>query len=146
VRIDAKKIVRAVREACAAYDTVLVEGSGGLLVPIDTKRTLLDVAQEIGLPVLLVAANRLGVINHTLLSLNELARRGMRCAGVVFNATDPKLPQEIAEDNPRIVKAHGGVTVLGALPFMMTKQTGDAECRIFVDIVKKVRGYGLKRA
>ena len=146
VRIDAKKIVCAVHEACAAYEVVLVEGSGGLLVPLDTKRTLLDVAQGLGIAVVLVAANRLGVVNHTLLSLSELARRGMRCAGVVFNATDPKLPAEIAVDNPRIVKAHSGVTVFGPLPFTKKKQMSDAERRIVTGIVKKVQGYGLERA
>jgi dethiobiotin synthetase len=146
VRIDVKKIIRAVREAASMYDAVLIEGSGGLLVPVDAKRTLLDIAESMGLAVLLVAANRLGVINHTLLSLNELKHRGMRCIGVVFNAIDTALHKEIAADNLRIVKTLGATDVFGPLPFSKSNAMTDAQRRVFSGIVKKVRGYGLADA
>jgi dethiobiotin synthetase len=86
------------------------------------------------------------VINHTLLSLNELKHRGMRCIGVVFNAIDTALHKEIAADNLRIVKSLGATDVFGPLPFSKSNAMTDAQRRVFSGIVKKVRGYGLADA
>lgn len=78
-----------VRETLAAvsqrHASVVVEGAGGWLVPITQEYTFADLAVELGWPVLVVAANRLGVLNHTLLTLEAIARRGLSCAGVVLN-------------------------------------------------------------
>lgn len=72
---------------------VVVEGAGGWLVPLDAHRTLADFAGQLGLPVLLVAANRLGALNHTLLTTRAIADAGLPCAGVYLNtlgdANDP---------------------------------------------------------
>ncbi|MDP3938717.1 MAG: dethiobiotin synthase [Deltaproteobacteria bacterium] len=82
-----------IREACARlearHDVVLVEGAGGLLVPIDGKTTMADLARTLGCPLIVVARQRLGTINHTLLTLREADRRGLRIAGVVLNEWDP---------------------------------------------------------
>jgi dethiobiotin synthetase len=76
---------------------VVVEGAGGWLVPITREFTFADLAVELGWPVLVVAANRLGVLNHTLLTLEAIARRGLRCAGVVLNqAGEVKEDEKIA--------------------------------------------------
>ncbi len=63
---------------------VLVEGAGGVLVPLGGEETMLDLMQALGLPVLLVVANRLGCINHALLSLQALQARGIAVAGMVL--------------------------------------------------------------
>jgi len=64
---------------------LVVEGAGGAMSPIADETTVLDVAAELQLPVVLIAANRLGVVNHTLLSLAAAAARGLSCIGVVLN-------------------------------------------------------------
>ncbi|BAU47034.1 dithiobiotin synthetase [Sulfurifustis variabilis] len=69
-------------------DTVVVEGVGGWRVPIDERHTMADVAVRIGLPVLLVAGVRLGCLNHTLLTVEAIARDGCRLAGCVANRVD----------------------------------------------------------
>jgi dethiobiotin synthetase len=66
-------------------DLTIVEGAGGLMVPIEEKLLMIDLIERLGFPVLLVARTTLGTINHTLLSLEALRRRGVRAAGIVLS-------------------------------------------------------------
>jgi len=128
-RILESRIRRSLEILSEHFDFVIIEGSGGLMVPVSRKRLLIDWVRELGLPVLLVAGNRLGAINHTLLSLETLETRKMEILGVIFNnlqglrslkgvkAPDP-LRNVVLEDNPKVVRALSGQSVLGVLPWM----------------------------
>lgn len=70
----------------AHYDIVLIEGAGGLMVPLTRELLTIDYAAEQGWPVIFVTSGRLGSINHTLLAWEALERRGMPLAAVVYNA------------------------------------------------------------
>lgn len=72
-------------ELADAHELVVVEGAGGWLVPVDDDRTMADLAGLLDLPVLVVAANRLGVLNHTLLTVGAIRESGLVCAGVYLN-------------------------------------------------------------
>ncbi|MDP3790770.1 MAG: dethiobiotin synthase [Candidatus Omnitrophota bacterium] len=98
------------------FDTVIIEGTGGLLVPLDEDRLLIDVIREFRLPVLLVAGNRAGAINHTLLSIEALRSRDIKIIGTIFNNAANDTDEIILKDNPRIVKALSGIEVFGILP------------------------------
>ncbi|KAB2961909.1 MAG: dethiobiotin synthase [Thermoanaerobaculia bacterium] len=88
----------------------VVEGAGGLLVPLDDEGTLLtDLIATLGLPVVLVARSTLGTINHTLLSLEALARRDLALAGVVLCG-----PPDA--ENRRAIERLGGVEVIAEVP------------------------------
>ena len=102
--VKIKKIKTALKKLSKKSDIVIVEGTGGLLVPLTEKKLLIDVVKELKLPVLLVSANRLGAINHTLLSLEALRSRKMKILGVVFNNISKNENKLILKDNPRIVK------------------------------------------
>ena len=102
--VNIKKIKGSLRKLSNDHDFVIVEGTGGLLVPLDEKRLFIDIVKELKLPVLLVSANRLGTINHTLLSVEALKARKMKLLGVVFNTISNKEKLLISEDNPKIVK------------------------------------------
>jgi dethiobiotin synthetase len=65
--------------------SVLVEGAGGWLVPMADGRTMADLAVTFGLPVLVVIANKLGCLNHTLLTVESIRARGLACAGLILN-------------------------------------------------------------
>jgi len=65
--------------------SLIVEGVGGWLVPITQHYFVADLAAEMALPVIVVAANRLGVLNHTLLTVQAIKARGLTCAGVILN-------------------------------------------------------------
>lgn len=92
------------------HGPTVVEGAGGLLVPLSTTLLLPDLIAALELPVLLVASTRLGTINHTLLTLAELRRRGLETLGVVLSgAPDPSALSALA--------AHAGeVSIHSVLP------------------------------
>jgi dethiobiotin synthetase len=69
----------------ARFEDVLIEGAGGWEVPLTASETLADFAQSLGLPVVLVVNNRLGALNHTILTVRNIQARGLRCAGVILN-------------------------------------------------------------
>ncbi len=107
----------------AAHAAVIVEGAGGWLVPITRDFSMADLAAEFALPVLVVAANRLGVINHTLLTIAAIRASGAKCAGVVLN--HPHAPQP---DDPAIVTNAGVLgELLAALPGGAAPLLGEIE-------------------
>jgi dethiobiotin synthetase len=84
--IDTKKITAATETLASKFDHVLLEGAGGLLVPLTRKITFLDYLEEKGYPLLLVSSARLGSINHTLSALEIAANRGLLVQGIVYNS------------------------------------------------------------
>ena len=85
VRIDPAVVVAAFRALDRDHDFTLVEGAGGLLVPILDRYTMADLARELGLPLLVVVDSKLGAINHTLLTLEAAAARSLSVRGYVLN-------------------------------------------------------------
>jgi dethiobiotin synthetase len=105
--VDVALVREKFAQLCAAHAAVIVEGCGGWLVPVARDFSMADLAAEFALPVLVVAANRLGVINHTLLTVAAIRARGLRCAGVILNQVRP-----FTEDDTAVVTNAG---VLGEL-------------------------------
>src|SRR5207244_5366447 len=85
VEIDFGKIRSCFRNLSVRFDTVIVEGVGGWLVPITADLFVGDFAKRLDLPVAIVAENRLGCLNHVLLALESVHRRGLVCAAVLWN-------------------------------------------------------------
>jgi dethiobiotin synthetase len=91
--IDISEISLAYGRLAAVSDTVVVEGAGGALVPLDERRDMLDIAATLRVPVLLVVGMRLGCLNHALLSALAIRARGLNLAGWVANRLPPEMPQ-----------------------------------------------------
>ena len=85
VNIDIEHLFEAFRKLTARVEVTLVEGVGGWMVPIRSDYFVRDLAMEMRLPVLVVAKNRLGCLNHALLTVRSVQATGLRCAGVVLN-------------------------------------------------------------
>lgn len=84
--IDLARIVRSMNAVAERYDTLLVEGAGGLMVPLDYNGYLtIDFVADNRLPVILVSNGKLGSINHTLLALEALRARGIRLHSLLYN-------------------------------------------------------------
>ncbi|MBI2167549.1 MAG: dethiobiotin synthase [Candidatus Omnitrophica bacterium] len=116
--IPIEKIRRAFRELQTHYDYIIVEGIGGLLVPIHKGYFVANLIHEFGLPILIVARGGLGTINHTLLTIDAAQIRGFQIHGVIFNRM-PRVNLSVAEiTNPKTVHDLSGVPVLGTLPEM----------------------------
>ncbi len=86
VEIDTNRLLDAFEKLTTRCDCVLVEGVGGWLVPITQNYFVSDLAGAMKLPVLVVAQNRLGCLNHTLLTLRNIEAAGARCSGVVLHS------------------------------------------------------------
>lgn len=108
-------LLRAFERVKARHDCVIVEGAGGLLVPVDAQHCMADLARELGLPVLLVARAALGTINHTLLTLEAAVARGLSVAGVVISHADGPLSAADAANLGALRDALGDAQV-GELP------------------------------
>ena len=84
-QIDLVAVHLAFESLAAAHETVLVEGAGGWEVPVASGVTVADFAQTLALPVILVVNNKLGALNHALLTIRNIESRGMKCAGIILN-------------------------------------------------------------
>lgn len=87
--IDLDQIHESFRALRAAHPSVLVEGVGGWLVPIRRDYLVADMAADFGLPIAVVVRNQLGAINHALLTVENIRQRGLPCAGLILNNTEP---------------------------------------------------------
>ena len=83
--VDLKLIEESYAELAAEFDHVLVEGVGGWEVPISPGYSVADLAVDLDLPVVLVVNNRLGALNHTILTARAIASRGLECSGIILN-------------------------------------------------------------
>jgi dethiobiotin synthetase len=82
---QAEPIWSAWQTLTSQYDHVLVEGAGGWEVPLAPGKTMGDLATEFNLPVIVVTHNRLGALNHTILTVRAIIQRGLPCAGIILN-------------------------------------------------------------
>ena len=116
--VDLRRIKKAYQKLSLEYDAMIVEGIGGLLVPIRKKYFVLDLASDLGLPVVVVARPGLGTINHTMLTVNYALNAGLTIAGIIINYVRPPegTPSEVT--NPDIIRQISPVPLLGVFPFL----------------------------
>jgi dethiobiotin synthase len=91
--------------------TLVVEGAGGILVPLNETAYIIDLARDLELPVILVTRSTLGTINHTLLSLEAIRRRGLHLAGIVVNG--PETPH-----NRAAIERYGQAEIIAEIPWL----------------------------
>lgn len=130
VEIDWCRVTDCFESVATRHDFVIVEGAGGLLVPLAEGKTNIDLIRECEFPVLLVARLGLGTINHALLSLEALERRNIPCVGVVLNQTT-EATGAAEETNPEVLRKLSPVSVLGVVPFF--KESDSPKIRSFFE-------------
>ncbi len=84
-RFELNEVIGCFQELAQRHDHVLVEGAGGWEVPLNEFSTMADFAQRLALPVIVVVNNKLGCLNHTLLTVRNIQARGLTCAGIILN-------------------------------------------------------------
>ncbi|RQS70459.1 dethiobiotin synthase [Burkholderia sp. Bp8963] len=120
VTLDIDTIVASHREAMTRADIVVVEGAGGLRVPLSDTHDMADLAVALGVPVVLVVGVRLGCISHALLTADAIAARGLTLAGWVANHVDPAMsfPDEnVATIRDWLAREHRA-PLLGRIPHL----------------------------
>ncbi|MBF0098218.1 MAG: dethiobiotin synthase [Magnetococcales bacterium] len=106
VRIELSRLTLPEEQRC-----LIVEGAGGVLVPLNERQSMVDLMRQLALPVIVVARTQLGTINHTLLTLHCLRHFGLTVVGIILNGyPDPENRQAIAH--------YGQVNILAELPWL----------------------------
>ena len=124
--LDIRKIHAALSSLCERHNRIIVEGVGGVLVPLDRGTLVVDLALHIGFPVLVVCRAGLGTINHTLLTLRELERAGLHVAGIVMNTTCAA-DTELADGSREEIERISGRRVIATMPYFGSLKQGSIE-------------------
>ena len=95
-------------------DVLLVEGAGGLLVPLTEEFLMVDLIMKMNIPAILVTSAGLGTVNHTLLSIEAMKKRNLKIAGIVINRM-PRNPGIVEKDNIKAIERIGGVPVIAVI-------------------------------
>ncbi len=117
-------VVDAVTALEDRYEAVLVEGVGGLLVPVGPGWNVSDLAEALGLHLVVVARPGLGTVNHTLLTLEAARARGLRVAGVILNGRRDQHDASL-ERNADLITSLGEVRVIGQTPWVEGSLTSE---------------------
>ncbi len=128
--VDVKKIIKNFKELQSHHDILLIEGAGGLLVPllsfsfclverssIKENYFVLDLVRDLDVELIIVSRLGLGTINHTLLTINQARDAGLKIKGIVFNTLKPGAPGLPEQTNLETIHRLGKVPVLGTIPY-----------------------------
>jgi dethiobiotin synthetase len=116
--VSVKEIKKAFFAMSAKYDAVVVEGIGGLMVPIRKDYYVAELVADLGLPLLIVTRPGLGSINHTMLTLNHALRAGLNVAGIVINYSSPPENSLAEKTNPGVLSRIAAVPLIGTFPYL----------------------------
>ena len=116
--IDTEILVRSTDKLSRECDILLIEGVGGLMVPITRSLLLADFVKRLTIPTIVVARAGLGTINHTLLTIEAMESRSIPLAGIIFNDLEPDSDPEIVKDNMEIIKEFcPKAKIFGLIPY-----------------------------
>ena len=116
--IDTDRITSEFESLRRQFEIILVEGAGGILVPLGEETMTIDLVKQLDLRVVVATRPGLGTLNHTLLTLFYLREHGARIAGVVFMETKPTTWGDIECDNRATIESLGRVPILGTVPYL----------------------------
>lgn len=140
-KIDIEKIRMAYDSLCERHGYLIVEGIGGLLVPIDEYYFVVDLANEMELPLIVVCRSSLGTINHTLLTISYAREHGLDVKGIIMNESAENCDDVLKKTNADEIKRLTNLPILGMIPFdkRLNVNTFDKEVllKIFRDNIDK---------
>jgi len=113
--IKIQTIVKQYKDLSAMTDTVIVEGVGGWLVPLNQEQTVADLAVQLNLPVIVVVGMRLGCINQARLTFESIRQRGVTCKGWVANCIDPDM--QALNENIETIQQGANMPLLATFPY-----------------------------
>jgi dethiobiotin synthetase len=125
IHISVAEVRNQLRDTLHRHRFTVVEGVGGVMVPLTSRLILLDLMVDLDLPVLVVARPGLGTINHSLLTINAVRDRGLKVVGFCFSGPSPQAPPDPAiPHNPGLITDFSGVPFLGTLPWQPPGPSG----------------------
>lgn len=137
--VDIKRLSEVLR-AESYHDVLVVEGAGGLCVPLNDDTLLVDFMASHAMATILVACSGLGTINHTLLSVEALRSRKIPVLGIIFSDEESHGQEDlVVKDNMKTIARLTGLTILGRLPRCASFNEGK---RFFAEIGKEILPWG----
>jgi dethiobiotin synthetase len=118
ISVDIREITNAFTTLAHIYNVLIIEGVGGILVPITKDYSVLDMAKDSGLPVIVVTKPGLGTINHTLLTVKYALKEELTVAGIIINYTRPAEETIAEQTNPEVLEKICPVPILGIFPYI----------------------------
>jgi dethiobiotin synthetase len=131
IEIQLPRILEAYQKLAAQADVVIVEGVGGLRVPLNAQQDSADLIRKLGLPIVLVVGIRLGCLNHALLTVEAINARGLMLAGWVANVIEVDMPQ--CEENIAALQQRIPAPLLGIVPYLLNADARVAATRLDLD-------------
>ncbi len=127
---DVASVLSAFHRLRAAHRSVVVEGVGGWMVPITRDYYVADLAAEMGLPVAVVVRNRLGALNHALLTVRDIERRGLKFAGIIFNRAEPENDPAAATNRELLEELLGAPVLFEVAPGQTSLDGAELQTRL----------------
>jgi dethiobiotin synthetase len=116
--IDPEKILEKFRTLQSKHSMMLVEGIGGLLVPITQRYNVANLALEMELPLIIVSRIKIGTLNHTLLTINAARQHGLNIKGVILNSSDGFGLNEVEKEQRKLIEEFSDTPMLGICPYI----------------------------
>ncbi|GAB4411735.1 MAG: dethiobiotin synthase [Thermodesulfovibrionales bacterium] len=116
--VDIPAIIGEFNSLLETYQAIVVEGVGGILVPIMSDYFVIDLIRELGLPLIVVSRPSLGTINHTLLTVNYALKEGIEVSGIIINFSRPAEGTIAEKTNPALLEQISPVPVIGVFPYL----------------------------
>lgn len=115
--LDIDQIKTTYNSLAKRHNIMLVEGVGGLLVPLLDTYSVADLIVQLNLPIIIVARAALGTINHTLLTIEAAQKRNLNIIGIIYNTVSPHVNHTAAQTSPEIITRISQIPSLGTLPY-----------------------------
>jgi len=144
--IELERIEESLNRLRAKHDIVLVEGVGGLAVPLDDGINLATLARDCDMKVLVVARAHMGTLNLTYLTVNYARQVGLDVMGVIMNMLDPAVEDPTTSTNKRMIESMCETKVWGVIPLQEDNDTIEkvgGQCNQCVDIDRFIEAVGL---
>ena len=139
IRIDPQVIVAGCQKMEEEYEVLLIEGAGGLCVPlVEHTFTIADLIKLLKAPLIVVARPGLGTVNHTVLTVRYAQMLGLEVRGIIFNGFNKERVTVAEKDNPATIAAMTGVKICGRLPYIPGLSVENCET---ADITEQVEKY-----
>ncbi len=145
--INVNRIKTIYDQLSAQHDLTLVEGAGGLMVPLKNDYCVVDLIKDLDLDVIIVARLGLGTINHTLLSIRQIRDMGLNVRGVLFSECKQEKNGIPEKTNPDVIKRYGDVAILGTIPYLknINRKTIKALCTPRINTQQAFAGISFGR-
>ncbi|KPJ98767.1 MAG: hypothetical protein AMK71_10895 [Nitrospira bacterium SG8_35_4] len=137
ISIDKKRIISSYARIRGKYGFTVVEGAGGIMVPVRGKYLFLHLIRELNIPIVIVARPGLGTINHTLLTIGSALHENLNVLGVVINYAVKKRKGHPEKTNPPVIEKLGGVPIVGTVPYLKNSSSVRGK-KIFSEIMANI--------